>query len=438
MDAALAPAWLAAGAVLAPALGAWLSYPRRPWGALAALFAALASGGALAASAPAAARPAAALTAAWAVLGAAALWAVLRRGEAAVAAAQARLVLVRTRRAQVAKELAALKARGLDAERAHKETMALYGMVKGLSESLSWNDARPRVETAFEQCFGANAEFALYVAGMKGEGDLHPLTVRGLRLSPGAQWSTLARLLQERGTSPLQPAVFAQPERAVGLPVKDGAEPLAYLYSRVPEGVAPEAWLGKLAAFADELTVAFRRLKLFQEVERLSEIDGLTGVRRRGAFDKKLADEVVRARTFKTTFGLLLLDIDHFKSLNDRYGHPFGDQVLKRVGAVLNASVYETDYVARYGGEEFVVLLPRAEPEGVRRKAEAIRQALEAERFPLGFEAVQVTATIGLAHFPRDAATPEELVAAADAALYAGKQQGRNRVVDCEVLRRAR
>ncbi len=273
---------------------------------------------------------------------------------------------------------------------------------------------------------------------MRGEGDLHPLTVRGLRLSPGAQWSTLSRLLQERGAGLAQPTVFTAPERAVGLPVKDAAEPLAYLYSRVPEGVAPEAWLGKVSSFADELAVAFRRLKLFQEMERLSEIDGLTGVRRRGAFDKKLADEVVRARTFKTTFGLLLLDIDHFKSLNDRYGHPFGDQVLKRVGAVLNASVYETDYVARYGGEEFVVLLPRAEPEGVRRKAEAIRQALEAERFPLGFESVQVTASFGLAHFPRDAATPEELVAAADAALYAAKSQGRNRVVDCEVLRRAR
>lgn len=429
---------LAAAAALVPALGAWLAYPRRPAGALAALFAALAAGGALLSGAPPEGRLASALVAGWAVLGSAALWAVLRVSEAAEAAAAAKVALVRERRSQVAKELATRKTRGQDAERLHRETTALYGMVKGLSEVLSWDEARPRVETAFEQCFGRDAEFSLFVAGMRGEGDVHPLTVRGLRLSPGAQWSTLSRLLQERGVDALRAALFEKPERAVGLPVKDGNELLAYLYSRVPEGVPPEAWLGKIASFADELTVAFRRLKLFQEVERLSEIDGLTGVRRRGAFDKKLADELVRARTFKTTFGLLMLDIDHFKSLNDRYGHPFGDQVLKRVGAVLNASVYETDYVARYGGEEFVVLLPRAEPEGVRRKAEAIRQALEAERFPLGFEAVQVTATIGLAHFPRDAATPEELVAAADAALYAGKQAGRNRVVDCEALRRPR
>lgn len=431
--------WLPAAAALVPALGAWLSYPRRPAAGLAALCASLAAGGALLSSAPPESRMAAALGAAWSVLGSAGLWLVLRRDEAAAVAAEARIAMVRAKRDEMVQELAKRKARGQDAERLHRETTAVYGMVKGLSEALSWDEARPRVETAFEQCFGANAELALYVAGMRGgEGDLHPLSVRGLRLSPGAKWSTLSRLLQERGADPLRPVVLDKPERAVGLPVKDGGELLAYLYSRVPEGAAPEAWLGKLQTFADELAVAFRRLKLFQEVERLSEIDGLTGVRRRGAFDKKLADEVVRARTFKTTFGLLLLDIDHFKSLNDRYGHPFGDQVLKRVGAVLNASVYETDYVARYGGEEFVVLLPRADPEGVRRKAEIIRQALEAERFPLGFETVQATATIGLAHFPRDAATPEELVAAADAALYAGKQAGRNRVVDCEALRRPR
>lgn len=433
------PELLTAASALAPALAAWLSYPRRPAGAALALAAALAAGGALlAGAAPGTPRETAALAAAWAALGAAAVWACARRDALAAQAAEAGLATIRARRAEVARELAARKARGLDAERAHRETLALYGLVKGLSEALSWDDARPRVETAFEQCFGAGAEFALYVAGLRGEGELHPLTVRGLRLSPGASWATLERVLQERGAAPGSPTLFDRPERAVGLPVKDGSELLAYLYSRVPEGAAPEAWLGRVSAFADELSVAFRRLKLFQEVERLSEIDGLTGVRRRGAFDTKLGDELVRARTFKTTFGLLLLDIDHFKSLNDRYGHPFGDEVLKRVGAVLNASVYETDYVARYGGEEFVVLLPRAEPEGVRRKAEAIREALEAERFPLGFETVRVTASIGLAHFPRDAATPEELVAAADAALYAAKSQGRNRVVDCELLRRPR
>ena len=430
------PEFIAAGIALLPGLALWLSYPRRAWASAGGVGVALAAGAAAAALAPAGLRGAAALSALGGALGTALGWALCRRREADHAAAFSRLEEVRARRAAMARELATLKTRGLSAEREHKETMATYGMVKGLAEAMSWDDVRPRIEAAVEQYFGAGVEYALYVAGLRGDADVRPLAGRGLRTSPGAAWTTLGRLMQEQGAAPQTPKLFERPERAVGMPIRDGQELLGYLYARVPEGTAPQAWLAKTQSFCSELIVAFKRVKLFQEVERLSEIDGLTGVRRRGAFDKRIADEAVRARTFKTTFGLMLLDIDHFKSLNDRYGHPFGDQVLKRMGAVLNASVYETDYVARYGGEEFVVLLPRAEAAGALRKAEAIRAAIEAESFTVGFETVKVTVSIGLAHFPRDAAGPEELVARADAAMYAAKSGGRNRVVDSEALRR--
>ncbi|MFI5360323.1 MAG: GGDEF domain-containing protein [Elusimicrobiota bacterium] len=428
--------FLAAGAAFLPGIIVWACYPRRAWVAAAGAGAALAAGAALLALAPAGLTAAAALSAAGAALCAALVWTLCRRREVDHAAAVARFEEVRVRRAAVASQLAVLKTRGQSAEREHKETMAVYGMVKGLAEALSWEDARPRIEAAIEQYFGASVEYALYVSGLRGDDDVRPLAQRGLRASPGAAWTTLGRALQEQGGTPQTPKILERPERAVGMPIREGAEFLGYLYARVPEGIAPQAWLAKTQAFASELIVAFKRVKLFQEVERLSEIDGLTGVRRRGAFDKRLAEEVVRARTFKTTFGLMLLDIDHFKNLNDRYGHQFGDQVLKRVGAVLNASVYETDYVARYGGEEFTVLLPRAEASGAQRRAEAIRAAIEAESFTIGFETVKVTVSIGLAHFPRDAASPEELVARADGAMYAAKSGGRNRVVDCEALRR--
>jgi diguanylate cyclase (GGDEF)-like protein len=430
------PELAAAALALLPGLALWLAYPRRSWAPAGALGAALAGGAALLAAVPEPLRPAAALCGGGAALAAGLAWALCRRRESEHLTASARLAEIRARRDAQARRLADLKARGVSAEREHRESMAVYGMVKGLAEAMNWSDVRPRIEAAIEQYFGRGVEHALFVAGMSDGGELKPLSVRGLRASPGASWATLARLMQEQGASPQSPKLFERPEGAVGMPIRDGAELLGYLYSRVPPGGDPQSWLAKTQAFASELTVAFKRVKLFQEVERLSEIDGLTGVRRRGAFDRRVADETVRARTFKTTFGLLLLDIDHFKSLNDRYGHPFGDQVLKRIGAVLNASVYETDFVARYGGEEFVVLMPRAEPVGVRRKAEAIRAAIEAESFAAGFEPVKVTVSIGLAHFPRDAATPEELVARADAAMYAAKSGGRNRVVDCEALRR--
>ncbi len=433
----MSPEWLAAGVALLPPLGLWAAYLRRRAGAaVAVLGLALAAGAALVAAAPEAGRVPAALTALWGAGGAALAWRLARRGEEERSGLVERLKGVRARRERMAEELRGLKARGFNAELAHREATALYGMVKSLSEAMSWEEARPRVEGALEQYFGPRVEYALYVAGLRGEGEIRPLAVRGLRASPGASWSTVERLLQELGATAASPRAFDKPERAVGVPIKEGQELLGYLYARVPEGAAPEAWLAKTQSFVSELGVAFRRVKLFQEVERLSEIDGLTGVRRRGAFDKKISEELVRARTFKTTFGLMLLDIDHFKSLNDRYGHPFGDQVLKRIGAVLNSLVYDTDFVARYGGEEFAIVLPRAEPAGALRKAEAIRAAIEAELFSVGFEELRVTISIGVSHFPRDASTAEELIARADSALYSAKESGRNRVVDSDALRR--
>jgi diguanylate cyclase (GGDEF)-like protein len=432
----MTPAWAAAAVAVLPPLALWAAYPRRS-AAAAFLFAvSLAGGGALLVSAPDGGRAAAALTAAWGISGTALAWQLSRRREGERNALDERLASVRAQRERMAQELKGLRARGLNAELAHREATALYGMVKSLSEAMSWEEARPRVEGALEQYFGPRVEYALYVAGLRGEGEVRPLAVRGLRASPGAAWATLERLLQEQGVTAASPRAFDKPERAVGVPIREGQELLGYLYTRVPEGAAPEAWLAKTQSFVSELGVAFRRVKLFQEVERLSEIDGLTGVRRRGAFDKKIAEELVRAKTFKTTFALMILDIDHFKRLNDGHGHPFGDQVLKRIGAVLNSLVYDTDFVARYGGEEFAIVLPRAEPAGALRKAEAIRAAIEAEVFSVGFEELRVTISIGVSHFPRDASTPEELIARADAALYSAKAGGRNRVVDSDALRR--
>jgi len=109
--------------------------------------------------------------------------------------------------------------------------------------------------------------------------------------------------------------------------------------------------------------------------------------------------------------------------------------VLRRVGEILRTSVYDTDFVARYGGEEFAILLPRADPAGVLRKAEQIRRAIEGEVFELAMDRVPVTVSIGIAHFPRDAGDVETIVRAADQALYRAKESGRNRAVDVSEMR---
>jgi diguanylate cyclase (GGDEF)-like protein len=411
---------------LVPAAGLLASYPRRLWVAGAAVAGAAAAGAALIVWAGPSHETASRAGASWSLLGSLYAFLLCRRSRAENAAQNEELAKTRRRREEVAGELAEVKIAGVKTEREHKETLALYGMIKGFSESLSWEEMRPKLELAVAQFLGVT-DFALYVSAEPG--GFHCLSSRKLENSPGGSWSTWERFISEHGLTLDELHLLDSPERALALPIHDAADLVGYFYARLPQDQDPAALAAKARTFASETSLAFRRVKLFQEMEQLSQVDGLTGVYRRGAFDEKLREEAVRARTFKTTFGLLILDIDHFKSLNDRYGHPFGDQVLRRIGEILKASVYETDFVARYGGEEFVVIMPRAEPQGVLRKAEAIRQTIAAEKFTLAFETIVVTASLGVAHFPSDAATPEELVADADSAMYQAKSQGRDRVV---------
>jgi diguanylate cyclase (GGDEF)-like protein len=331
--------------------------------------------------------------------------------------------------AEMAERLAKLKIEGSQGEAEQKKALAIYGVVKGLSEALDYETMRPKLESAVQQQLGVE-EFALYVSDMRSEGTMHPLAKRRLVGSVGAAWDTLKSHLESHKLPLDQPHFLPAPQNAIAIPIRHGQELVGYLFGRVPPRSEGPKLVELARRFGEDIAFALKRVRLFQEVERLSELDGLTGVQRRVMWDQRIKDETQRARTFKTGYCVLLLDIDHFKRLNDTYGHPFGDQVLRRIGEVLRRTIYDTDFVARYGGEEFGVLLPRADPQGVMVKAERIRQAIEKEAFSHGLESLKVTVSIGLAAFPRDGQTPDEVVAAADRALYVAKDQGRNRVID--------
>lgn len=419
---------------LAPAAGIFAGYPRRPWAAGTALVLSAAGSAAVLVGASPQAELQSRIAAGWSLFACLYVFYICRKNAVAHQSQLEAVEQTRIKSLALGKHLEENRDRGLEAGREQKETQALYGVIKGLSEAMTWEEIRPKIETAVDQYLGVDA-FALYIADMRGNQEFHPLAIKNMAASAGGTWATLSRCLQEQGFTAAGPQVIESPEKAIALPIQDNAELLGYFYARVPQGMEPAALLAKTWTFAFEIAFALRRVKLFQEVERLSRIDGLTGVYRRGDFDERIKEETIRAKTFKSTYGLMLLDIDHFKELNDRYGHPFGDQVLRRIGELLNMLVYDTDFVARYGGEEFVVLLPRAEPAGALRKAEAIRRTIESERFAIALETVQVTVSIGVAHFPRDAGTPHELIAQADQAMYQAKSQGRNRVVDCSSIR---
>jgi diguanylate cyclase (GGDEF)-like protein len=168
-----------------------------------------------------------------------------------------------------------------------------------------------------------------------------------------------------------------------------------------------------------------------RELEVLAFRDGLTGLYNHRSFHERLREETARARRYGKPLSLIFCDIDHFKQLNDQFGHPLGDEILRRVAELLRGTddghdrLRESDIVARYGGEEFVVLLPETPKEGAKIKAERLCAAVRSTAFPSGR---RISMSFGVAAFSDDAKNAEELLAFADHALYVAKHGGRNQV----------
>ncbi len=173
---------------------------------------------------------------------------------------------------------------------------------------------------------------------------------------------------------------------------------------------------------------AIENAKLYRETQELAVTDGLTKLYLRRPLLERLDAEVARAFSGNSPFSLLMIDIDHFKSVNDTFGHPAGDKVLRSVASIIKANVRDVDMCGRYGGEEFIVLLPETPKEGSLIVAERIRLAVATQLFDLRGEQRSVTVSVGCASLPGDARDAREMIARADEALYFSKENGRNKV----------
>jgi len=173
-----------------------------------------------------------------------------------------------------------------------------------------------------------------------------------------------------------------------------------------------------------------QRLRLgHEELQRLSVTDGLTGLHNRMCLTETLTREVARAKRQGMSFSVLMIDVDHFKSYNDTFGHLAGDEALKKMNPILTECLRDADFAARYGGEEFFVLLPDSVLDGAVDVAERIHARIAVETFGPTDAADTLTLSIGAAEFPKHGESPESIVAAADQALYRAKRRGRNRTV---------
>jgi diguanylate cyclase (GGDEF)-like protein len=190
-----------------------------------------------------------------------------------------------------------------------------------------------------------------------------------------------------------------------------------------------------LKILCNQAAVAIENARVYERLEQLAATDSLTGLFNRRYFHQALEREVSRLGRRDGSIALILLDIDHFKQLNDTYGHPMGDVVLKKVGEILRFTLRKGDVLARYGGEEFVILLPEASYRGTRDFAERIRKAIAAASLHPAGGRRKVTVSVGWSLYPEDTDSSQKLVELADRALYFAKDTGRNRTAGYHLLR---
>ena len=181
------------------------------------------------------------------------------------------------------------------------------------------------------------------------------------------------------------------------------------------------------ASLAAHAVTALQNARLHQIVKRQALLDSLTGLPNRRQCESALATELSQAQRFGTPLAFVLADIDDFKIVNDHYGHPAGDRVLREFSDILRELVREADLAARWGGDEFALILPSTDIEGASVLVERIRSTLEHRTISLDGHTFRITASIGVATFPDEASTAT-LIAAADTALYSAKRAGKNRV----------
>ncbi len=181
-----------------------------------------------------------------------------------------------------------------------------------------------------------------------------------------------------------------------------------------------------LESVADICATAIQNAHYVERMKQLAYLDGLTGIFNRRFFELRMAEELERARRFGAGMAVIMVDIDHFKRLNDEFGHLIGDEVLRQVSSIFHQQLRKIDVVCRYGGEEFAILLSQTNPVHALTVAEKLRSMVEEWQFPGVPRPVTISA--GAASYPDNGTTRDELVKAADAGLYAAKQAGRNQV----------
>ncbi len=339
-----------------------------------------------------------------------------------------------------------------DLKRARDEKERFYSAIEGLNRLskprevfdavLHASAGMAPVDFGAVTLFEAQEKAAHRVAQvMAGEGaERRAAALEGLRFPDNAGLVAsavrLGSTLPGKDLRPSEAVVFDDATRLRGLaslkvfPLKTGETVLGTLVlgSR-REGAFDRDTARQLEVIAIQAADALLRARLFEQTERLATTDGLTGLANHRTFQARFDEHLAQAQRYGKKLSVILCDIDHFKSVNDTYGHPVGDQVLKGVARVVSKEARATDLVARYGGEEFAIVMPETDAPGAMVIAERIRERVCALVFKTELGPLSVTLSLGIATCPDDGNRKSQLIELADGCLYHAKRHGRNRSV---------
>ncbi len=255
--------------------------------------------------------------------------------------------------------------------------------------------------------------------------DRYDLALIDYKLPDGDGFAVLEFLQTREPTVPVVMLTGLGDEKIASRAIKAGA------YDYLSKGDINAGSLSRSIATAlekhrlnEEISQAMRKMA------EMSAKDDLTGLYNRRYFNEAMGSEMARAARYRSVFSLCLMDIDHFKRVNDTHGHAAGDAVLSEIGRLLNAAIRKNDLVCRFGGEEFAAILPHTDLENARRQCERLRETIAVHPFRFQSIQIHVTISIGIASFdPAQEPGIERLIADADKALYRAKASGRNRVI---------
>lgn len=272
-----------------------------------------------------------------------------------------------------------------------------------------------------------------------GEGDAPPAgaTFRGMESETALAARAAATIIRAPGSLGSLPLVAPRerlarkPKAMIAVPLKVGSEVIGVVAAWRNSGITPHA-AQDLETLAPYAALQLRHARELGAIRTLAERDALTGLNNRHAFDEFFAAEAARFDRYQRPFALIIFDIDHFKTVNDRYGHDAGDFILQKVGEVIRGSLRNVDFAARLGGEEFVVMLPETGLAKGIEIAERVRARTQEQMLDWRGQRIDVSVSAGVSAIPDCVPNTDALLRSADTALYASKRDGRNRVTAAE------